>query len=123
MFQVDSSEKAGWSWGHDGVGYFVPVTDLNSTLRRAVTLARAAGLESATELEDRAFAAYTTSSEWLGEVGEAIRQFRVRERDKVPPEVSRLLDLCLTEVGKVWPRYRPSRIGAMMDRMGRLWKK
>jgi hypothetical protein len=21
VFQVDSSEKAGWSWGHDGVGY------------------------------------------------------------------------------------------------------
>ena len=22
VFQVDSSDKAGWSWGHDGVGYF-----------------------------------------------------------------------------------------------------
>jgi uncharacterized protein YwqG len=22
VFQVDSSEKAGWSWGHSGVGYF-----------------------------------------------------------------------------------------------------
>jgi hypothetical protein len=63
--------------------------------------------ESATELEERAFAAYTTSSEWLGEVGEAILEFRSREGKRVPANVADLLDRCLREVGKVWPKYRP----------------
>jgi hypothetical protein len=81
-------------------------------LRQAIELAREAGLaESAAELEKRAFAAYTTSSEWLGEVGEAILQFRVREGKRVPADVAQLLDQCLTEVGKVWPRYRRSAPG------------
>ena len=55
------------------------VADVSPALRQAIRLAREAGLnESATELETRAFAAYTTSSEWLGEVGEAILEFRSR---------------------------------------------
>jgi len=81
-------------------------------LRQAIELAREAGLaESAAELEKRAFAAYTTSSEWLGEVGEAILQFRAREGKRVPADVAQLLDQCLTEVGKVWPRYGRSAPG------------
>jgi len=53
------------------------VKDIAPKLRRAIMLAREAGLvESAAELETRAFAAYTTSSEWLGAVGDAIRRFR-----------------------------------------------
>lgn len=80
--------------------------DLGPALRQAIQLAREAGLrESATELERRAFSAYTTSSEWLGEVGEAILQFRGREGDRVPADVTRLLEQCLAEVGKVWPKY------------------
>jgi hypothetical protein len=86
----------------------VQVTDIGPTLRQSIALAREAGLtESATKLEKRAFATYATSSEWLGEVGEAILEFRSREGKKVPASVADLLDVCLTEVGKVWPKYRP----------------
>jgi hypothetical protein len=100
----------------------VQVADFGPALRKAIALAREAGLtQSAGELEARAFAAYTTSSEWLGEVGEAILQFRGREGGKVPAEVSALLDECLTEVGKVWPKYGPGLWKSFTRRMGGLW--
>jgi hypothetical protein len=99
----------------------VHVADFSPALRQAIKLAREAGLtESATELEARAFAAYTTSSEWLGEVGEAILQFRAREGKRVPADVAKLLDQCLREVGKVWPKYL---LSALVGRIGRLWPK
>jgi len=83
------------------------VKDIAPKLRRAIMLAREAGLvESAGELEARAFAAYTTSSEWLGEVGVAIRRLLSRERARVPAEAAELLNECLAEVGKVWPNLR-----------------
>jgi|RhiMetdeSRZDD1v2_1073273.scaffolds.fasta_scaffold1798898_2 hypothetical protein len=83
------------------------VKDIAPKLRRAIMLAREAGLvESAAELETRAFAAYTTSSEWLGAVGDAIRRFPSRERVRVPTEVAELLNACLEEIGKVWPNLR-----------------
>ena len=98
------------------------VADFGPVLRQALTLAREAGLtESATELEERAFAAYSTSSEWLGEVGEAILEFRSREGKRVPAEVADLLDECLREVGKVWPKYRPGLLNAFVGKIGRLW--
>jgi len=63
----------------------VHVSDLSPSLRQAIRLAREGGLrESATELEERSFAAYPTSSEWLGEVGEAILQFQSHEGTRVP---------------------------------------
>ena len=56
------------------------VADFSPALRQAIKLARETGLtESATRLEERALATYTTSSEWLGEVGEAILRLRARE--------------------------------------------
>ena len=100
------------------------VADFSPALRQAIKLAREAGLtESATELEERAFAAYTTSAEWLGEVGEAILQFRAREGKRVPADVAELLDQCLTEVGKVWPKYGPGLLKALVGRLGQLWPK
>jgi len=30
-----------------------------------------------------------------------------REDKRVPAEVAGLLDECLTEIGKVWPEYKP----------------
>jgi len=90
----------------------VHVAEFSPSLRHAIRLAREAGLtDSATELEERAFAAYTTSSEWLGEVGEAILQFRAREGRRVPADVAELLNQCLREVGKVWPKYGPESEG------------
>lgn len=100
------------------------VADFSPALRQAVRLAREAGLnESATELEKRAFAVYTTSSEWLGEVGEAILEFRSREGKRIPPNVTELLEGCLREVGKVWPKYRPGLLGAFVSKIGQLWAK
>jgi len=83
-------------------------SDFTPKLRQALHLARSAGLtESAAELEAQCFAAYTTSSEMLGEMGEAIMRFRSREGSRIPPEVDALLNECQQEIGKVWPRYRP----------------
>jgi molybdopterin converting factor small subunit len=80
----------------------VHVSDLSPSLRQAIRLAREGGLrESATELEERSFAAYPTSSEWLGEVGEAILQFQSHEGTRVPKEAAELLDECRGEIGKV----------------------
>jgi hypothetical protein len=81
--------------------------DLAQALREALQLARSAGLdEAADELEGRCFAAYTTSSEWLGEVGLAVVHFLSRERGQVPVTLERRLYDCLTEVQKVWPEIR-----------------
>ncbi len=79
--------------------------DVAKVLHEAMERARAAGLaESADELEARTSAAFTTSSEYLGEVGLAIRQFLAREGDRVPVAVQERLRDCLVEVRKVWPR-------------------
>ena len=85
----------------------VEVPDFAPRLKRAIELAREAGLEdSAAELEGRAFAAYTTSSEWLGEVGDAIHRFRARHGTRIPREAAALFDECLAEVAKVWPKFK-----------------
>jgi hypothetical protein len=110
--------------GAAGWESIVHVADFSPALREAIRLAREAGLtESATELEERAFAIYATSSELLGEVGEAIQEFRGREGRRVPAKVAELLDQCLTEVGKVWPKYRPGLFKALVGRIGQLWPK
>jgi hypothetical protein len=67
--------------------------DFYPTLRRAIALAREAGLADAADaLESRAFAAFTTGSEAAGETGLAILAFRAQTGSRLPPEVSRLLD-------------------------------
>ena len=88
--------------------------DFYPTLRRAIALAREAGLADAADaLESRAFAAFTTGSEAAGETGLAILEFRARAGPRLPDEVARLLDDCQTEIGKVWPRLRPGWQGAL----------
>jgi hypothetical protein len=78
--------------------------DVARLLREAMQGARAAGLaEAADELEARTSIAFTSSSEWLGEVGLAIRHFQARERGKVPAAVKRQLGDCLGEVRRAWP--------------------
>ena len=97
------------------------VSDFSPKLRQAITLAREAGLvEPAATLEDRGLATSTTSSEWLGEVGEAILQFRSKAGRRLPTEVAALLDECLREIGKVWPKYRPGPLNEFLRWMGRL---
>ncbi len=78
--------------------------DLEAGLREAIRSARAAGLgDAADELQTRCFAAYTTSSEWLGETGLAIVEFISRTRGQIPVTLERQLYDCLAEVRKVWP--------------------
>jgi len=69
--------------------------------------ARAAGLaEAADELDARTSAAFTSSSEFLGEVGLGIQRFLARERSNVPVAVRQQLEECLAEVRRVWPGLR-----------------
>ena len=97
------------------------VADFGPQLKQVIMLARQAGLTaSAAELEERASAVCTTSSEFLAQVGGAILQFRSREGKRVPAEVADLLDECLREVGKVWPKFRPGFLGALLRRIDQL---
>ncbi|MFO1280616.1 MAG: hypothetical protein U1F04_13780 [Burkholderiaceae bacterium] len=94
--------------------------DFYPTLRRAIALAREAGLrDEADALASRAFVAFTTGSEALGETGLAILEFRARAGLRLPDEVARLLDDCQTEIGKVWPRLRPGWQGALRRALAR----
>lgn len=79
--------------------------DYYPLLEAAIAEAKAAGLgAAASKLEAQALAAYTTSSELLGEHGIAIREFLRSEGAAVPPLVRAKLNECLKEIRKVWPR-------------------
>jgi hypothetical protein len=80
------------------------VTDFRPWLRAAIDEARAAGLGvAAAELEAAAFAAYTTSSEWLGETGRAINKFMAKTDGRLSATTVASLKACLAEIRKVWP--------------------
>ena len=86
----------------------VEAADFAQTLQQAIDESRAAGLDTAVrELEQTARAAYTTSSEYFGEIGEAIARFLKSNGHDVPPATMVKFRRCLAEVGKVWPIYRP----------------
>lgn len=46
--------------------------------------------------------AFTTGSEWLGELGTAIKQ--MRDECRLPPALDARLEQIMTEVRRVWPR-------------------
>jgi hypothetical protein len=80
------------------------VADYYPLLKAAIAGARAAGLEAeASELEAQVFAAFTTSSELLGEHGVATLKF-LRSQG-VPVAVAEKLNRCLTEICKSGQRY------------------
>jgi hypothetical protein len=82
------------------------LADISPILKRIVSELRSAGLESAArELEGQCFAAYTTSSEWLGEVGAALQRFRSANRGRYSTDLDPLIDQCLREIGRVWPHF------------------
>ncbi|HEV8096710.1 MAG TPA: DUF998 domain-containing protein [Burkholderiales bacterium] len=86
----------------------VQEADFTQTLQQAIDESRAAGLDAAVrELEQAAGAAYTTSSEYLGEIGAAIARFLQLNGRHLPPATAAKFHRCLVEVGKVWPKYRP----------------
>ena len=83
------------------------VKDFYPLLWEAIVDARAAGLVSlADSLESRSSAAYTTSSELLGETGRAIVEFLRVGGAKVQPAVAAKLQECLRQVQRVWPELR-----------------
>jgi len=82
-----------------------PLADISPVLKRIVSELRSAGLDSAAcELEAQCFAAYTTSSEWLGKVGAALHRFRSANQGRYCADLDLLIDQCLREVSRVWPR-------------------
>src|ERR1700752_471737 len=83
-----------------------PLTDISPVLKRLISELHSGGLDSAArELEAHCFAAYTSSSEWLGEVGAALYRFRSVNRGRYSPDLDPLIDQCLREVGRVWPHF------------------
>ena len=83
------------------------IADFTPWLREVVDAAKCTGLRSAAlELESRAFAAYTTSSEWLGETSEAIALFRSQTKGSLPLDIEAKLRACDTEISKVWPALK-----------------
>ena len=82
--------------------------DFLGTLSQAIDRLRAAGFkEDAAMLWDLAFeAAWTSSSEMVGESGLAILRVQQRARGKLPKPVARGLDLCMDHVREVWPDIR-----------------
>ncbi|MGQ0522399.1 MAG: hypothetical protein ACT4P8_01920 [Betaproteobacteria bacterium] len=81
--------------------------DFSSTLKEALAEVAAAGhTKAAEEAQSRCFAACTTSSEWLGEVGNAVSSLLQDHNVSLPETTRRKLRYCLDEVAKVWPKYR-----------------
>ena len=88
----------------------IQLEDFSLLLRGAIAEARSAGLVNpADALEARASVAYTTSSEFLGEVGQAIVTFLSEGDAAVPPAAVDKLDRCLLQVQRVWPEIRVRR--------------
>lgn len=99
----------------------MPASNLTSKLERAIALSRQAGLTATVdELEGSANGVYTTSSEYLGEVGEAIQKFQAREGKRIPPEAAELLDDCLRDIGVLWPKYIPGWVAKAVYFLARL---
>ena len=81
--------------------------DFFPLLREAISEARAAGLAPlANSLESRSFAIYATSSELLGETGQAIVAFLRAGGTQVPQSIAAKLQLCLAQVQRIWPGIR-----------------
>ena len=65
----------------------------------------AAGLAAAGQLlRERGCAAYTTSSEWLGEVGRTVQEIAAQYR--LPKQVVADLEPIIEHVRQVWPGFK-----------------
>jgi hypothetical protein len=81
------------------------IQDFLPWLRDAIERLRTSGWpREAEELDAVARAAYTTSSEMLGEIGRAILRVECGLGPTLPDDVAELLLRCLVEIRKVWPR-------------------
>jgi hypothetical protein len=80
------------------------VRDIGASLRFAIQEARREGLEqAAADLEEAATAAYTTSSEMLGEIKLAIDRFLESTKGRLPDRVEGILRATLVVISEVWP--------------------
>lgn len=85
------------------------IDDFKPMLREALTEIEAAGFVTPAETaREKCFSAYTTSSEWLGEVGASVTELLTTCGSSIPMTTRQKLNLCLNEVAKVWPTFRPS---------------
>ena len=83
------------------------VRDLRPELGQIEAGLRQAGFrDSANALHSALSAAYTTSSEMLGEFGKALRQAERRAGPDLPAELKQQIDRCLREIRKTWPGLR-----------------
>ena len=96
-----------WRWSEPGPSAISPTADFTTDLEEALSELESHGFHAqVAEARQRCFAACTTSSEWLGEAGEAIDAL-LRSCGSSVPQTSRIrLEGCLREVRKVWPKYR-----------------
>jgi hypothetical protein len=84
------------------------VADFTRILGEALDEAGAAGLAGPAErAREQCFAACTTSSERLGEVGSAVSALLRDHGAALPAPTRAKLKTCLSEAAKVWPKYRP----------------
>ncbi|MCE5182451.1 MAG: hypothetical protein LLG15_11665 [Betaproteobacteria bacterium] len=84
-----------------------PIQDFTPILREALAEIEAAGPAPLIgDIRQRCFASYTTSSEWLGEVGLAINELLNAKGSAIPATAHTKLKLCLHEVSKVWPNFQ-----------------
>jgi hypothetical protein len=83
------------------------VKDFTPVLKEALAEIEASGLISAAaQARERCFTSFTTSSEWLGEVGGAITELLHAHGSSIPGAAQGRLEFCLKEVARVWPKYR-----------------
>jgi hypothetical protein len=81
--------------------------DFTPLLREAIAEMRLAGaFEPALELEETLGAAYTSSSELLGELGLGILKALKGTDGRLPGPTRRKLRQCLHEISKTWPALR-----------------
>lgn len=76
-------------------------------LRAAVARLRDAGFaEDAEDLDGILTAAWTSSSELLGEIGIRVVRILRAHRSEIPPDVRHVFEAMLTEVENTWPGIR-----------------
>jgi hypothetical protein len=85
------------------------IKDFTQTLREAISEIEATGFVAPAEAaRERCFSAYTTSSEWLGEVGLCVTDLLSTCGTSIPLTTREKLRACLNEVAKVWPNFQAS---------------
>ena len=84
-----------------------PVKDGYAGFRELVFVLRSEGFGvTAARLDTMLQAAWTSSSELLGELGQEILAFQRCGYEPVSPELRRSLDACLSVVRRVWPHIQ-----------------